>query len=169
MAESRSLSPLSPFCVILAKQIPLPMPLPQVKTFMATLRRLHSWTPLSYDFCSHCRMPFLKRLSKRPETNKGLKLMSRHPSGPEKRGLLSGVADFPPPIDAVPQCLGQGSEGQAENLWSDILGCLLVLGARWLGSKAGFPGLAVWGVCPGSGNQSASHQPDLPASPPPSQ
>lgn len=101
--------------------------------------------------------------------SKSLKLMSRHLSGHKKCGLLSGGADSSPSIDAVPQCLGQGSEGQAENLWSDILGCLLVLSAGWLGSKAGFPGLAVWGVCPGSESQSASHQPDLPASLPQSQ
>lgn len=65
------------------------------------------------------------------------------------------MTDFSPSITAVPQSPGQGSEGQAENLWSDILGCLLVLSTGWLGSKAGFPGLAVWGVCPGSESQSA--------------
>lgn len=94
--------------------------------------------------------PLQNALSRRPEMSKGLKLMRRYLSGHKKWGLLSGVADFSPSIDAVPQCLGRGSEGQAENLWSDILGCLLVLSARWLGSKAGFPGLAVWGVCPGN-------------------
>lgn len=80
--------------------------------------------------------------------SKGLKQMSRRLSGHEEWGLLSGLVGFSPSIDAVPHCLGQGSEGQAENQWSDILGCLLVLSAGWLDSKAGFPGLAVWGVCP---------------------
>lgn len=41
------------------------------------------------DFCSHCRMPFLDCLSRRPEASKGLKLMSRHLSGPKKQGVCS--------------------------------------------------------------------------------
>lgn len=75
--------------------------------------------------------------------SKDLKLMSRHLSGHKKWGLLTDLAEFFPSIDAFPHCLGQGSEGQAKNQWSDILGCLLVLSAGWLGSKAKFPGLTV--------------------------
>lgn len=88
--------------------------------------------------------------SRKAEMSRGLMLPSTRLSGHKESSLLSDLVGFAPSIDAVPHCLGQGSERQAENQWSDILGRLLVLSAGWPGSKARFPGLAVWGVCPGS-------------------
>ena len=88
--------------------------------------------------------------SRKAEMSRGLTLPSTRLSGHKECSLLSDLVGFAPSIDAVQHCLGQGSERQAENQWSDIIGCLLVLNAGWLASKSRFPGLAVWGVCPGS-------------------
>lgn len=45
----------------------------------------------------------------------------------KKWGWLSGFDLFSPSLDAVPHRPGQGSDGQAKNQWSDILGSLFTL------------------------------------------
>lgn len=134
--------------MILARQLSLSLPPPQSED-------LHSYTTgiLQQD-PDHCTIPVpsveCPQPSRKAEMSRGLMLPSVCLSGHKECSLLSDLVGFTPSIDAVPHCLGQGSERQAENQWSDILGCLLVLSAGWLASKARFPGLAVWGVCPGS-------------------